>query len=337
MNMAHSVRCFLLLFGVLYASASMAQVGDDSTPPQTPDLASLQTNWWAFFEGSRAEVEPRIDSYLKDTNEQVADLQPQNQEFALSTLDAIRDNLTVLMALLDEAESAAQELPPAAASYSLEELLGLSAIARDAREAAANEQLEVDREIRVVNGANRHRDNVFNDYLDADIGESRWLVGLRLLQARSAQAVSKRRLDLLTQRTERAADYAKAALAHCELAVDRLATTVDEAKLDQIIKRLDANTVAVKTAEEKLRASQIAASGLDSDTAGGRSQQRLQQQKLLAAEIGLARARAALASTSAQRWWTEIFLNMTAPDTETLENQALEWSEFMHSVEERAP
>lgn len=311
--------------------------GDDSTPPEAPNLASLQTNWWAFFEGSRAEVEPQIDSYLKDTNELIADLQPQNQEFALSTLDALRDNLTVLMTLLDEAEAAPQTLTPAAASYSIEEMLGLSAIARDAREAAADEQLEVDRERRVLNGASRYRDNVFNDYLDADVGENRWLAGLKLMQARSVQAVSKRRLDLLTQRSKRAADYAKAALAHCELAMDRLATTVDEAKLDQIIIRLDANTVAVKTAEEKLRTSQIAASGLDSDTTEGRSQQRLQQQKLLGAEISLARARAALARTSTQRWWTEIFLNMAAPDTETLENQALEWSEFIRSVKGRAP
>ena len=123
-------------------------------------------------------------------------------------LEAARDNLTAFLALLDDVELEPQALGEAAASYSIEELLKLAADARAARSAAAEEQLEVDREKRVLDGTTRHRDAVFDDYVDAAAGDDRFLAGLRLLQARSAKAISTRRLALLTKRSELANAYA---------------------------------------------------------------------------------------------------------------------------------
>ncbi|MDH3490791.1 MAG: mechanosensitive ion channel [Gammaproteobacteria bacterium] len=336
MKIAHSTRLLLLLLSLLFAANSFAQETPDTAEPAVPDLRSLQTNWWAYFEGSRAEVEPRIEAYLKDTGVQIAKLAPQNQLIAQSILEAARDNLTAFLALLDDTELEQQELEPAAATYSIDALLKLAADARSARSAAAEEQLEVDREKRVLDGTTRHRDAVFDDYVDAPAGDERWLAGLRLLQARSAKAISTRRLALLTKRSERASAYAQAMATRADLARDRLATTAEEANLNALYKRVDTDKAAVENAEENLRAAQIAASGLDLNTAQGRSQQRLQQQRLTAAEISVTLAKATLARSEAQRWWTEMVLD-AVPDIGALENQGLEWSEFVRSVEQLVP
>jgi len=336
MKIAQSTPFLALLLGLLVAVNSPAQEAEDGAATTPPDLNSLQTNWWAYFEGSRAEIQPRVDTYLDDVGVQIANLAPQNQETAQSVLNTVRGNFTALLALLDDTELTLQELPAAAASYSIEELLKLAAIARDARSGAAEEQLEVDREKRILDGTGRRRDAAFKAYVDAAVGDERWLAGLRLLQARSAQAISVRRLELLTLSLERATAFAEATAARADLARDRLATTADDAQLEALIERVDARQTAVERAQELLQAAQIAASGLDLDTAQGRSQQRLQQQRLLNTEINLALAEAALAEVEAQRWWTELKLD-TGPDIGALGNKVLAWSEFVRSIDRRAP
>jgi len=336
MKFARSTRLLTILLSLLLAVNSPAQEAGDSSEPAAPDLASLQTDWWTYFEGTREEVEPRIEAFLHNVNVQVADLQPQNQETAQSVVDAVHDNLTVVLGLMDVAELTLQELESAAISYSPDDLLILAAVARSARSGAAEEQLEVDRENRILVGASRRRDAAFKDYVGAAAGDERWLAALRLVQARSAQAISARRLDLLTQSLERATVYADATTARTELARDRLATTSTEEHLEEVILRVNDNKVAVENAEEVLRAAQLAAGGLDLDTAQGRSEQRLQQQRLLGAEISLTLAEATLARSEAHRWWEELVLD-TGPDTGTLQDETLAWSEFVRSVAQRAP
>jgi potassium efflux system protein len=325
-----------VLLCTLAAVSSPAQDADVGSQPVAPELNSLPANWWGYFEGTREQVEPRVTVFLGGISVQIADLGPQNQEIAQSILDAVRDNFNALLALRDDAELTLQELPPAAASYSIDELLELAAITREANAGAAEEQLEVEREERIFDGATKRRDAAFKDYLDAAAGDGRWLAALRLLRARSAQAISERRLELLTYSYERATAYADATTARAELARDLLASTADEAKLQALGKQVNTRQAAVDDALDKLRTAQIAASGLDLDTAQGRSQQRLQQQRLLSAEAHLALAEVALAQAEAQRWWTELVLD-AGPDTGLLADQILTWSEFLRDLETRAP
>ena len=332
---ARVIRHVLLLACVVWATTSFAQDVEDSPPP-TPKLGALKSDWWAFFEGSREQVEPRVTVFLEDISTQITELESQNREFAVSTLSAVRDNLNALLALSDDTELAPESLTPVAESYSLDELLELATRERAASAAAAEEQLVVSRERRVLNNTSRYRDAVFDDYVDADNAEGRWLAGLRLLEARTAQAISDRRLRLLTLRSERAAALALEITTRRELAIERLTTTTEGANLNQIIKRIDSDNAAVAVAEEKLRAAQISASGLDLDTPEGRSQQRLQQDQLVVAEIDLAMARVALATSEVERWWVELFLSTTRAGSR-LENQTLQWSELIRNVEQRAP
>jgi len=336
MKIAHSIRLLALLLGLLLAAGSFAQKTEDNPEPAAPDLTSLQSDWWSFFEGSRTEVEPRKDAFLQDAGAQIADLAPQNQLVAQSVLEAVRDNFTALLALSDDTEPVEQVIAREAASYSIDDLLRIAATVREARADAAEEQLEVDREKRVLDGTRRHRDAVFDDYVDAPTGDERWLAGLRLVQARSAQAISVRRLALLTQRADRDVDYADALTERLDTTRERLSTTADEADIDGLNQRVNTGRAAVAFAREKLRAAQIAASGLDLDTEQGRSQQRLQQERLLSAEISLALAETALAKDEAQLWWSEIVLDR-APDTGALEDRALAWSEFVREVKRRTP
>lgn len=336
MKPLRAARYLVLLLSLLLPAIAVAQLPEDSAEAVTPDLTSLQNNWWDYFEGPRTKVEPRIEVFFAAAGTQIADLAPQNQVIAQTILDAVRDNFTALLPLLDDADLATPELEPEAASYSIGEMLQIAAMARDARTDAAEEQLEVDREKRVLDGTTRHRDAVFDDYVDAASGDDRWLASLRLVQARSAQAISTRRLSLLTQRAERAAAYADSLDLRRDLASNRLATTADEADIEALRSRVVAGRTTVETTREQLRAAQIAASSLDLDTEQGRSQQRLQHQRLLSAEIALALGETALAQNEAQLWWTEIVLDR-APDTRVLEDKTLAWSELVRNVRQRAP
>ncbi|MGI9235649.1 MAG: mechanosensitive ion channel domain-containing protein [Woeseiaceae bacterium] len=336
MKIPRTTPYVVLLLGFFLSAGVLAQQDDDDAGPAPPQLDSLQNNWWTYFAGPRAEFEPRIDEFLAAAAAEIADLEPQNQAIAQTILDAVRDNVRAMLPLLDDADLAARELDAAAASYSIDGLLRIAAEARQARTDAADEQLEVDREERVLVGTRRHRDAVFDDYVDAAAGDARWIAGLRLVQARSAQAISTRRLALLSQRAERDLAYADALADRRDLASNRLATTASEADVDALNQRVVSEREAVDEARETLRAAQIAASSLDLDTELGRSQQRLQHQRLLGAEIALALVETSLAQTEAQLWWTEIVLDRP-PDTGALQDKTLAWSELVRDVEQRAP
>lgn len=314
---------------------SPAQGPENTDEPIAPDMTSLQSDWWTYFEGPRDAIEPNIDAFLEDVGSQITNLAPQNQEIAASVLDAVRDNFTAYLTLLDDTAVAPQMLAEPAANYSLDELLKLAATARDARSNAAEAQLEVEREKRILDGASRRRDATFKDYVDVTAGDERWLAAARLLQARTAQAIAARRLALLTQSFSHASTTAEATAVRVELASDRLATTPDSTNLETLIERAASNSAAVEKARENLRAAEIAASGLDLDAAQGRSQQRLHQQKLVGAEVSLALAESALAQTAAQRWWTEIDL-LAEPDTRALADQELAWSEFTRNANQQS-
>jgi len=336
MKISRSTRLTASLLCMLVAVNSPAQEAGGGAAPLQPDLNSLQNNWWTYFEGSQKQVELRVDTFLDVVGTQIASLAPQNQDTAESVLDAVRGNFTAYLALLDDPELTLQRVEPAAVDYSIDELLALAALARDALADAAEEQLEVEREQRIFDGASRRRDTVFKDYVSATAGDQRWLVALRMVQSRSAQAISARRLVLLTERYDRATAHAEATAERVNLAIDRLATAAGEDKLDEFMERVDAGRKDVESASEKLRTAQLAASGLDLDTAQGRSQQRLEQQRLQSAEINLALAETNLAQASAQRWWTELKLE-EVPDTSVLAIEAINWLEFVREIERRAP
>ena len=333
MKISQSIRLLTLLLALFVAAGSPAQETDDSAAPQMPNFDSMQTNWWSYFEGPREEVEPRVEEFLQMVESQIPDLEVQNQEIAQSVLTAVRDNTTAYLALLEDNEIPQQELPAPAASYSVDDLLELATTARDANFNAAEELLEVEREQRVLDGVSRRRDAAFRDYVGAAAGDERWLVALRLVQARSAQAISARRLDLLSERNERAAEYAVAVEVRVDLARNLLAATTESTELNR---RIQASEADVEATRDALRAAQIAASGLDVDTAQGRSQQRLQQQRLIEAEIHLALAEVTLANTGAQYWWTLLQLN-AVPDLSVIEEHRNSWSELTRTVTQRAP
>ena len=325
-----------LLLSMLLAGNGFAQEADDTAAPDIPDLASLQTSEWSFFEGPKSEVEPRAEAFFAKVETEIAELTPQNEDAANTLIIAVRDNISAYLALLEGAEPAARQLDPAPVEYSIDDLMRLARSARAAESNAREELLAVEREQRIHAGTSRRRDTAFGAYVDAAAGDERWLAGMRLLQARSAQAISARRLELLTSRFDLANEYAEATAERVELAKERLATTVETAGLEKLIEDVATNKTAVENAEESLRAAQLAASGLETDTAEGRSQQRLMQQRLLGAEVSLALAETVLAQVEAKRWWVGLELD-TGADLGELSNQMLGWNEFLREIDSQSP
>ncbi len=330
-------RCVvILLLGVLLTGTGYAQDSDDTPPPEIPDISELQNSGWFYFEGPKADVELRVEAFFAAVEAEIADLDPQNEQTGNTLLVAVRDNLSAYLALLDEPELVPRELDPERVEYSLDELLQFARSARAAATEAREERLEVEREQRVLAGASKRRDIAFGNYVDAASGDERWLAGMRLLQARSAQAISARRLELLTLRFEDSNAYAEAAAARVETVKNSLTTSFETAGLQDLTDIVAANRTLVETASEELRAAQLAASSLEIDTAEGRSQQRLLQQGVRGAEVGIALARLDLAQAEAKRRWLQLKLG-TSPNMSVVSDQMLAWDEFLRDIDARVP
>ena len=328
-------RFLVLLLGTMVALSSYAQDVLEDVAPEMPELSSLEATWWSYFERPGDDAQTQADAFLAYIGEQIAGLQTPNQAAGQSLLNAISDNLSAYIAVSEEPESKAQALPEPAVNYSIDELLGLAAESRQATASAAQEQLEVEREQRTLDGASRRRDLAFKDYASAAAGDERLLAALRLILTRSAQAIANQRLKFLTQHYERSTSYAETTAERVEFAAERLATTPGEAELFDLFKRVSQQEKVVEKSQEQLRAAELAATDLDLDTAQGRSQQELQQQKRVDAEVSLALAEVALAEAQARRWWTELQL-ATLPDMTVLQDQALEWSELLRRIDQTA-
>jgi small-conductance mechanosensitive channel len=325
-----------LLCGLLVAASTAAQETDESAPPTVPEVASLEQDWWSYFEGSPEEVAPRIETFLAQANEEIAALGAQNQELAPAIVGAVRDNFEVYLSLLGEVAAQPQKLPEPQATYTIDELLEVAEAAREARFDASGAATEVERERRILNGSGERRDALFKDYLDAVDGDERWLAGMRLVRARSAQAIAARRLELLAQSARLASDYAEAMAERVDLALSRLGTDDGEQSLEDLDKVVNERQAAVEASIEREREAQVAASSLGADTAQGRSRQREAQQRALNAEVELGLARTKLAEAQARRSWTELELRKDF-DLSDIEDTSIDWSELVRSIENYLP
>jgi small-conductance mechanosensitive channel len=321
------------MLALLPAAVALAQDNAEAEPPAEPQLASLQANWWTFFQGDEATVAPRVANFLEKASGTINEMQPQNQEAADSVLDAARDNFSAYVALLEESQPLPQELPEAAVSYSLDELLALGKAARDARSQAAQARQEAEREERILQGASRRRDLAFKGYVEAPPDDQKVLAALRLVQTRAAQAIASRRVELLQRSAELASDYANATATRVSVAIERLMATPDRESLDELITQIASDADAVEKARDQLRAAEVDAASLDLDADLGRSQQRILQQKRIDAEVKLALAEIALGKTQARRWWTGLQLD-SAPSLSLLQEESLGWSELLRRIEQ---
>jgi len=336
MNRTLLTHGLALLLCTFLALDSAAQEDAQNAEPVAPDLSSLKASWWTYFDGDRAEVEPRVATFLEKIGPQIAELDPSNQVVAEADLKAVRDNFNAYLELLDDSKPEPRELPPAPEIYTIPELLELGAAAREARSDAAEALVAAERAQRTLQGASRRRDAAFDAYVGAAAGDARWLAALKLLQARSSQAIAERRYAFLDLRLQHAEAYADAIEIRLDLARGQLAATAGEADLDKLRERLATSENAVAVAREEVRAAELAASSLDLETAQGRSQQRLLQQLLIQSRVSEALAEVTLAQEQALLWWGELQTDGVA-DIAAIEEDALGWSELVRSLGQRKP
>ena len=336
--MTHS-RTILLAVLALLASSAMNAFGqnfEESEAQTAPDLTSLDHDWWSYFEGAEDDVKVRVDAFLIDIGTQVSGLEAANEPAGRSAQDAIRENFSAYIALLDENMLELLELPRPRMSYTLDGLLRLAVVARQANDDANDERFEVEREQRILDGASRRRDLAFKAYVDAEAGDAKLLSALQLVQTRTAQAIATRRLQRLTESYEHTSAYASDTAARVIQAGEALAITADEADLEQLKEQVETDKAAASKAQEEQRTAELAAIGLDLDTAKGRSEQRLAQQKMIDAGLLLARSNVSLANARARLWWTELHIG-GAPDLDSLQEQDLERRELLRSIKQNMP
>jgi len=326
-------RFLAVLITALLAWSSHAQDVLEPAVPESPDLKSLATNWWSLFERPGDDAAEKVDRFMADIRTQVASLQAPNQAIAQSALAAISDNLSAYLALHKEPEFVTQELPAPEATYSIDQLLIVAADARAASASAVDEENKVRREQRILDGASRRRDQAFKEYVSSAAGDARALAALNLIQFRTAQAISARRLQVLTQRQERSAAYATKVDERVQYALEKLATTPEQAGLTKLTKKVADQAAVVAKSQEELRAAELAATGLDLDTELGLSSQQLHVQEQIAAAVSLALNEVALAELQARRWWTAMAID-AAPDMDELQENALQWSELLRRIDE---
>jgi len=326
-------RFLAVLVTALLAWSSHAQDVLEPAVPESPDLKSLATNWWSLFERPGDDAAEKVDRFMADIRTQVASLQAPNQAIAQSALAAISDNLSAYLALHKEPEFVTQELPAPEATYSIDQLLIVAADARAASASAVDEENKVRREQRILDGASRRRDQAFKEYVSSAAGDARALAALNLIQFRTAQAISARRLQVLTQRQERSAAYATKVDERVQYALEKLATTPEQAGLTKLTKKVADQAAVVAKSQEELRAAELAATGLDLDTELGLSSQQLHVQEQIAAAVSLALNEVALAELQARRWWTAMAID-AAPDMDELQENALQWSALLRRIDE---
>ena len=336
MRTACSKRHLVLLIFLLLTAHSYAQEAEESVDPAPLDLTSLEAAWWSQFEQPAEDTKSRVDAFLAKIGTQITALEAPNQVVGEAILESVRDNFSAYLDLLDEDAPEPKELPPPADNYSVEDLLQMASIAREARASAVQEQLEVEREQRILDGASEIRDRAFKQYLGSEPGDQRLLAALRLVQARLAQAISAQRVQLLTKGYERATAYAEATEARVALASERLPTTIDEARLDEQAEKIAEGRATVEEAQKRLHAAEAAAARLAPDTPDARSQQRLNRQKLVEAQVVAALADLELAQAHTLFFWAQLRLG-TVSDIDDLKGRSLAARELVNNIEERVP
>ncbi len=331
---------FLLLIAALVVVPVHAQEAEQQAPPDPPDLNNLQSSTWDYFEpiGPEDDLAARVETFLAQIETELASLRSTNQEVGQSIFAAIRENfgtylslLDEYLSLLDEGAEEARRLEPAQESYTVDDLLQAAAESREARADAEQQQIEVDREQRILDGIRQRRDLAFKRYLETAPGDEKLLAGLRLIQDRSALAIARLRVRLLTSRSEQAFSYAAAAEERVELASKLLPKTISDEAFAQLQENVSKAEAAVEEAEQGLQQAEISASRLSLDTPEGRSQQRLDRQKLIDAQVADALARLQYMKANTLLIWAEILLG-SARDRQELQQLSLGAREFVRDV-----
>jgi hypothetical protein len=117
------IRRAVFLLCILAAGNAVSQDAEEPAPVQLPDLNSLHSTGWGYFDVPHAEAAARSEAFFAAIEEQLVDLSPQNEELANSLLRAVRDNISAYIALLEDPDISTKDLDTAHMSYGIDQLL----------------------------------------------------------------------------------------------------------------------------------------------------------------------------------------------------------------------
>lgn len=264
--------------------------GSEPAPTSAPDLAALKTGWWDYFLASHPDAAERHAEFLTRTREGLNRLNPQRREEAERLVELIGNNLSAYLELELRPELEVQPLPPGADEYTFPQLLRVMEAESIAARLVADDELEVGRATRRRDSDSRRRDQAFKAYIDEQQSDARWLRGLQLMQARSQLMLSESRLSLIKADLENSQRYRQEIENRLTYARGQLVIPADDSNIVEAEQKLVAAEEQLLAARTALDEAELKASGFNLATDEGKAEQRVQQQRVLRAEVQIGRA-----------------------------------------------
>lgn len=202
-----------LIFAAGVASAA-AQTTDDSKP-QIPDPAALTADWWAYFQSNGGDRDERVDALQAQLDTLAASLKQvsEREDRLRSLIVEVGDLAARYNAVLSQEPPRPPPTPPTPKTYTIHELLSLSARTREAAFDRDLEREDVERTARLHTASKKRIDDAKAAYLALPMtAPERVERGLELMRSRFAQSISEADLKLrrvllerVTARAERLA------------------------------------------------------------------------------------------------------------------------------------
>jgi len=322
-----------LLVLLFWTSLTAAQLVPETAPEETipqPQLQTLKTGWWGYFDPVAVGAEEKYAAFLEATRADLVKLSPQQRDEAERLLEAVENRLNTYRDLSTREQTSPDKMPPATDEYSVAQLVQLLEASRIAGRLVADEQLQLELSERQRDSDSRLRDQAFKKYIGEPPGSGRWLQGLRLAQARSQQAIAEIRVKLTKAENDNAVAYQQNLADRLVYARQRLVVPAEDEDVARAAKLVDDSLAAKLVAEEELEKTE-SKSGFDLGTEEGKAEQRIQQQRVLRARVTLAQRQIALAQHDAQFWLVRLYSD-NPPSLSRLKEKELEWTTVNDNV-----
>ncbi len=326
----------ILLLSLLAAvSLAYAQLLPEASSPEAaslPQLETLKTGWWDYFDPDLDEAEERQAAFVSNLKEGLARLNPAQREEGERLILAVENNLATYIETAGRTAIEPESLPVSSEQYSLAQLLRLLDASRVAGRLVADYELELNRALRKLDGDGRARDRAFKDYISQAAGMERWLQGLRLVQSRSQEALSELRLSKVEAEYESAQQVQQEFLDRLSYARSRLVVPAEEDDLE----KAGARVVEVQQEFAKALVSygkaELEAAGFAFSDEAGKAEQRVLRQKAYQMGVKLMLREVATMQIEAENWLTGYFSN-DRPGLSGLKEQEQIWLAAIDEIE----
>jgi potassium efflux system protein len=330
------LRLLCLICLPLLASTASAQMQfspdlDSSEEVTLPKLGALNTGWWGYFDPAAADAEQRHAAFIDGVSNGLSRLSPIERDEGERSLAAVENNLATYRELSGNPALQPESVPEGSAEYSFEQLLRVIEGSRVSGRLVADDERELNRKRRQLDSDGRARDQAFKNYISKTTGADRWLQGLRLVQARSQQALSELRLDMVEVDYSSAQQVERDFEARLAFARSRLVVPAEGEDVEKALARMVAAEKQVADAKAAYEEAELVAASFVFNDEAGKAEQRLLQHRSYkkGADFGLQEI--VWMQIDAEYWLTR-FYSDSRPSLSQHKQQELKWNALSREI-----